>query len=275
MPKRSSEGIVRTVSAPPMMESAKRPRRTYKSKIKTKIPAGLRSYVKQTVMNMAEAKQIVAGGIVSIDSCQTGQTPTGLNLVPLLSQGTQQNQRVGNDIKIISGVVRGHLSIKARDATKNPAGAPILVKMWLCRYKSANSNSLLQTNIDTRFFEGGSGGAIGFGGTISDMSLFPNVDSWQWLQTKEYKIGVGSNSSAMPEGNVTYFDNSPATVAFEFDFGKYLRGTTQYLDNTLTVATNKNLFLVFQAVYAFPFATTEASELCDLTYATKVQYIDA
>jgi len=101
MPKRNAEGIVRTVSAPMASSMPKRPRRSYKGKVKAKIPASLRSYVRKTVMNMAEAKQIVSGGTVTIESTQTGQSPTALNLVPRIEQGSQQNQRTGNDVKIV------------------------------------------------------------------------------------------------------------------------------------------------------------------------------
>lgn len=225
-------------------------------------------------MNMCEAKQELSGGTFTIDSTQTGITPSYLNLVPRIEQGSQQNQRTGNDVKIVSGLIRGHISTRTRDATTNPLGGPILVKIWLCRYKTANTSSLLNTNADTAFFEGGTGGAIGFSGTIQDMSNFPNVDSWDMLQTKEYKIGTASQSNSMPASTV-FFDNSPACIAFEFDLTKYLKGTTQYLDNTSSVSTNKNLFLVFQATYAFTGSTTEAYELADCTYTMRHQYIDA
>lgn len=252
----------------------KRPRKSFKGKIKAKIPAAVKSYVRKTVMNMAEAKQVVSGGIVQLDSAQTGQSPSALNLVPRIEQGAQQNQRTGNDVKVVSGLVRGHLNINIQNVTTNQFGGPVLVKMWLCRYKTANTSSILNTNADTAFFEGGAGGAIGFTGTIQDMTNFPNVDSWDVMSTKEYKLGLASPQASTP-AIASYYDDSPSCVAFEFDLGKYLRGTTQYLDNTSSVSINKNLFLVFQATYAFNAITTTASELVTLTYNIRHQYIDA
>lgn len=250
----------------------KRPKKSYKGKIKTSLPRGLKSLVKKTIENMSEKKEIVSAGTVVLDSATVGLSPSALNLVPRIEQGSQQNQRTGNDVRVVSGIVRGHMNLKNYNATTNPAGGPVLVKMWLCRYKSANTSSILNTNADTAFFEGGTGGAIGFGGTIQDMNYFPNVDSWDVFATKEFKIGIGTAAGAT--GTASYYDNSSSCVSFSFDIGKYLTGTTQYLDNTSSVSTNKNLFLVFQAVYSFPYATTPATELIDMSYAIKHQYID-
>lgn len=270
MPKRSADGIVRTVSAP-MMSSMKRPRQSYKGKIKTKIPKGLKTYVAKTIRNMSEKKEVVAAGSAVLDTCTVGLAPSTLNLVPRIEQGSQQNQRTGNDVRVVGGTVRGHICLRPQNATTNPVGAPILVKMWLCRYKSANTSSILQTNADTAFFEGATGGVTGFAGTLLDLSLFPNESSWEVLETKEAKLGVGFTSAG---GVSSYYDNSPSTVPFAFSIGKYLGGVTQYLDNSSSVSTNKNLFLVFQAVAAFPYTGTTAWEIAEITYGIKHQYID-
>lgn len=275
MSKRSASGavkITRTVSAPMQSSSMRRPKQFGKGRFRAKMP-GLRALVSKTIRSLAEKKKVTSNGIAGIDSA-VGAAPSTLSLVPRIEQGVAQNERTGNDVRVTKGIVRGHINIETFNATTNPACSPVLVKMWLCRYKTQNTASILQTNADTAFFEGTAGGSIGFGGTIADMGLFPNTDSWTVYETKEFKIGVGSTSSTFPVAAAAYFDNSPACVAFEFDCTKYLQGTTQYLDNDSSVSTNKNLFLVFQAVYAFPYATSEASALAQLTYSIQHEYID-
>lgn len=271
MSKRSSEGLMisRSVSAPMSM---KRPKQFAKGKIRSKIPKGLKSYINKTVQSLAEKKLNVAAAIITLTTAIT-TTPVGLNLVPRVDQGAAQNQRIGNDIRVKTAVIRGNITCNPYNATKNPVVGPIIVKLWLCRYKSANTSSLLQTNIDTSFFETGSG-AQGFTGNITDLTLFPNNDSWEILESKEYKLGAGSVSATFTAATYA-FDNSPVTAHFQMDVAKYLRGVTSYLDNSSTVATNKNLFLVFQPVYAWPYAATAASELAQCSYAYRCEYTDS
>ena len=278
MSKRSRSdigSIVRTVSAGPAFGSKGRAKRYGKmKKIKSNIPKGMKSFVARTLQSLAEKKTVVSQSSFSIESTQVGQTPSFLNCVPRIAQGSAQNQRTGNDIRVTSGIIRGHISLNGFNATTNPAVAPVLVKMWLCRYKQVNTVSLLQTNADVSFFEALSGNTTGFSGDIGDMDKYPNQDSWEWLETKEVKVGVGSTSNQAPTANTVFFDNSSAVAPFEFNLGRHLRGATTYIDNDSTIPTNKNLFVVFQAVYAFPYSTTDATGLANCSYVIKHEYTD-
>lgn len=254
--------------------SQKRLPRYAKSKIKSKIPLQLKSYIRKSIESTREKKVVVAAAVQNVNVA-IANTPVGVNLVPRISQGTAQNQRIGNEIKCSSVYIRGTVNVLPFNNLTNPASSPIAVKIWICRYKTVNTNSLLQTNIDTAFFENNAGSTT-FSGNLIDMSLYPNLDAWEVLQTKQFKVGVGSNTTtSFPIGNVQAFDDSSFMVPFYFNVTRHLTGTIQYQDNSSDVATNKNLFFVIQPVYAFTTSPSTAHIPITLSYAYRALYTDA
>lgn len=251
-----------------MVSSMKRRSKQYGKSSKR----GLTALIKKTVESLSERKFILSSDINLSISQTAGSAPTTVNLCPRLAQGTSQNQRVGNEVRIASAIMRGHVGILPYNATTNPIGAPALVKIWICRYKSANTNSILQTNADSAFFDNGAT-SIGFQATIGDMTYFPNMESWEILETKSFKLGAASTSVPFPTGTNLMFDNSPSIVPFSFDYAKHLKGPLRYEDNTTTVCTNKNLFFIVEAVYSQGNATSGLT-IAELAYNSRVEYYD-
>lgn len=271
MSKRSQSGdvkITRTVSMAPTM---KRRSKQY-AKIKSKGSAALKSIIKRTVLGLSEKKIILAGGGNVALGSVGGTSPNYLNLCPDIAQGTAQNQRVGNSVRVTGALIRGHFCVLPYNATTNPLGAPALIKVWICRYKKSNTALLTGTDASTGFFDVGSA-VTGFSGAMLDMEYYPNEDSWDILETKIFRVGSASQSVSMPVGSNVLFDNSPSTVPFEFNIGKHLRGQCLYNDNTSNVVTNKSLFFVVQPVYAAGNSTTGYS-IAEMSYATKWEFID-
>jgi len=265
MPKRSAEGMIKS-------QSQSRARQWKKMKPKGKFPRGLKTLVSQTVRSLSEQKIVVATGSNVALPAASLATPNHLNLCPQISQGTAHNTRTGNEVRVSSATVRGHVTILPYNATTNTLGAPALVKIWICRYKNANVASMASTNADTAFFDTGAG-TTGMATTIVDMSLYPNLDSWDVLETKTFKVGIASQSTQFPVGINAFFDNSPCVVPFEFQVGKYLKGPLMYQDAS-NVCTNKNLFFVIEAVYAQGNITNGLS-IAELTYAYQCKFTDA
>lgn len=266
MPKRSAEGMIKT------MQSQQRAKQWKKTKTKGKFPKGLKTLISQTVRSLSEEKIVIATGSNVALPCASLATPNHLNLCPQISQGSSHNTRTGNEVRVTSCTVRGHVTILPYNATTNTLGAPALVKIWICRYKNANVASMASTNADTAFFDTGAS-TTGMGTTILDMSLYPNPDSWDVLETKTFKVGIASQSATFPVGINAYYDNSPCVVPFRFDVGKYLKGPLMYQDTSNT-CTNKNLFFVIEAVYAQGNITNGLS-IAELSYAYQCKYTDA
>lgn len=239
-------------------------KRTYKS------TPGLRKAVKEAMTKLAEKKAVVASAANVSLAAATGGIPVSLTLTPAIAQGVGQNQRVGNQVRVTKTVVRGHIAMRPYDASANPRPAPILVKMWLCRYKKLNTAALASTDIATSFFDTGSS-VTGMTGNILDMELFPNTDSWEVIQTKTVKVGASSLTTSVPSANATYFDNSSSVVPFEFSCGSRI-GLCTFNDTSLD-PTNKNMFLIFQPSQADGSGTTNLTP-AEISYAYMCEYID-
>lgn len=251
----------RSKSQPRMKQFVKRPKGPSPS---------LRAYIKSTINRLAEKKCVIAHGENINVTTAAGVTPLAIALAPTVSQGTSQNQRIGNQIRIVKGTIRGHLSIKPVSVS-NAYGPVALVKMWIVRYRPSNPAAFSSTDAASAFFDTGAG-TSGMIGNIYDMEAWINNDSYELITERVVKIGASSGTADIPSTTVgTAFDNSPAVVPFRFEFGSKL-GNCLFND-TGSVVTNKNLFLVFQPVMANG-TSGGSGQFCELHYSAKCDYID-
>lgn len=230
----------------------------------------LRKAIKEAVSKMAEKKAVIAHGQNIPLVTANGSIPNWIALAPVISQGTSQNQRVGNQVKVVKAMIRGHLTLLPV-ATTNAFGPPAFVKMWLLRYRLSNPASFASTDAASALFDTGAA-TSGCIANIFDIQAYINNDSYELVQEKVIKLSSASGTANIPSTTVgTIFDSGPASVPFSFEFGKKL-GVCIYNDST-TSCTNKNLFLVFQAVYANG-SSSGAGQLAEVSYAYRADYID-
>lgn len=131
--------------------------------------------------------------------------------------------------------------------------------------------SFSSTDAATALFDTGASNT-GCQANIFDVSAYINDDSYELVSEKVVKLSSASGSTNIPSTTTgTIFDNGPASVPFRFDFGSKL-GLCLYNDSS-TGCTNKNLFLVFQAVYANG-ASSGAGQLAEMNYAYRADYTD-
>ncbi len=229
--------------------------------------------VKSVLSRQAENKTwFDYGANQSISSTTGGLTPTFKNLLPQLSQGSSHSNRIGNEVRVKSAYIRGHVNILPYDATLNPQQCPppLYVKMWICSAKAINTNNLALTTIGTNFFDVVSG-SVSFQSNMLDIDFTTNKDAWIVHATKTVKIGAGSYVSTGPISQYAYLDNSPMSVPFAFSYGKNLK-TLKY-DDSGPIPTNRNMFIVFQAVPANG-ATAGGYIPAEFHYTTRVEYED-
>lgn len=256
--------MTRTVSYAPSMKS--RTKRYAKKALKGS--ATLREVVKQAITKMAEKKCVIAQAQNVALSSTTG-VPGSISLQPSIHQGTSQNQRVGNQVRVTSCIVRGHINILPYNALLNPYGPIQLVKIWIARYKLGNPANLSGTDVATAFFDTGAG-VTGPQANMFDIDGFLNKDSWELVTEKICKVGAASGTNTTPSTNTTTFDNSSGSVPFYFEVGKKL-GLCLYNDS-VTNPTNKNLFFIIQ-----PIGANGAGGIftpCEMHYQYKCEYID-
>jgi len=226
--------------------------------------------VKSVLSRQAENKAWFDFGANQSITCVASGPFIGKNLIPTLNQGVGKSQRVGNEVRVKSGFVRGHVNILPYDNITNNLPVPCYVKIWVCSYKLLNSAGLSGTNQGTAFFDIVNG-SIGPQGTMLDIDFTINKESWILHGTKTMRLGSGFPSTTGPVGVAGYYDNSPMSLPFYFNYGKYIK-TLKYDDATNT-ATNRNMFLCFQVVPANG-AAGAGQIMAEFHYTTRVEYED-
>jgi len=256
-PKTSKKGVKR-----PYRRAAKR---TGKSSAKY-----ITTICKKVISKAAENKAWFNYGTnIQISNTNLG-TPVYLNLLPSLTQSVGKSGRVGNEIKVKSGFVRGHINILPYNVTTNPSPPPVYVKIWLVASKTVNTNLFQNTPASTSFFDVVNS-SLGFQGNMLDIDWTINKDLFTLYASKTVKLGASFSHSTGPVSYNSYFDNSPMSVPFSFSFGKHVK-TLKY-DDTTTVPTNRNMFLVWQAVNADGSSPT-GNVPAEYHYSIRVDYED-
>jgi len=226
--------------------------------------------VKSVISRQAENKIWADYGVNQSIVTTNLAVPTFKNLLPILNQGATSSTRIGNEIRIKSGYIRGHVNLLPFQATTNNLPLPCYVKMWVCSNRTVNSQALSATNIASDFFDAG-GTNTGFQANMLDIDFSPNKDVWVIHATKTVRLGVGYATGATVATS-SYFDNSPMSLPFQFNFGKKLTGALKF-NETTTSASNKNMFIIFQCV---PATGQDGSTqvMAEFHYTTRVEYED-
>lgn len=218
--------------------------------------------VKPSVRSMTEIRRLVAREIlkkaeqkIRVQSVTNfgitganGGAPTSIYLAPLLSQGTADNQRVGNRVNVTSSSMNLFFNLLPYNAVTNANNLPVYVKIWIASYRIRNTATIANTSVATDFFQN-DGSTNGFAGNMLDMVYGVNEQSWDLKETRCFKLGVGEALSTGGANTASWLDNSSFAQEVKFDFTPYLKGMFEYNDNT-NVPTNRNLWMFIQVVAA-------------------------
>lgn len=243
---------------------------TTKTKRRTLRKTSLAKAIRNEITKMAEKKVWVDYGSNSIIVTASTSFPTYKNLCPVVSQGTTNSTRSGNEIRCVNGSVEGYVNILPYNAILNPLSTPVLVKIWVCYNRAIQTHDLANTNCYNAFFEI-SGANTGFQGNTLDMILTANKDNWVVLDTRQFEIGASYASATGPVSTTGYYDNSEMTKHFKFDISNYLGHL--YFDDNVSYCKNKNLFLIFQAVRA-DGTDSSGLQMAEFHHSIRVEYTD-
>lgn len=222
-------------------------RRARKSTAKPKVSTAVKKYVKNSIHRLAENKVLISSNVNQSLTTASASNPASINLCPTVAQGTSHVGRIGNEIKLVKGFIRGFVNLLPYNATTNPLSTPVMVKLWVCSNKKIQSTTF--SSIGSGDFFEDNASTANFAGNLKDMMLSVNKENWHVYATKTFELGATYASSTGPTGTSGYFDNSKMIIPFYFNFGKHLKTTLKYND-TDTNPTNRNMFLLLQAVYA-------------------------
>lgn len=230
---------------------AKRVYRKRGAKKATKKPIvsrAVKQYVRKYVHARSENKVLISSNVnQSLNTAGSGSNPVSINLCPTVAQGTTHVTRIGNEIKLVKAFIRGYVNLLPYNALTNPLSTPVMVKLWICSNKKIQSTNF--TSIGSGDFFEDNANTANFVGNLKDMMLSVNKENWNVYATKTFELGATYSSSSGPVGTNSYFDNSKMIIPFYFNFGKHLKTTLKYNDSD-TNPTNRNMFLLLQAVYA-------------------------
>jgi len=242
---------------------------------RTTVSRATKKYVKRVVHNNIENKIVVVNQVNNpiTTALVSASIPYTINCLPIIGSGAEQGERQGNVITPRANIIRGFVNMKPHNSTTNPF-APIKLKMWLVSYKLQNRNAaaLNLTDFD-RFFEAGNS-TVGFQGNMLDMLLPVNKFDWIVYATKSINIGTSSSSSAYSGSGFTY-DASRFSVPFSFNVGKHLKQKLNYDDSTSSRPTNRNMFVVVQAVAAEGSSGGAAYITSEIHYSHRFEFEDA
>lgn len=248
---------------------AKKARRVSRKSSSTR--KSITKIVKSVISRQAENKIWIDYGINQTIPVTVGNVPVSKNLVPLLTQGTTKSNRIGNEINVKGGYVRGHVNLLPYDVTLNSGPIPVWLRIWILTCKQENTTNLSSTFISSNFLDINTT-TVGLQGNMLDMDLPVSKDNWIVHTSKTIKLGVGAITSVGPVGTNGYYEGSSSfSVPFYFNIGKYLK-KIKYDDNN-NFPTNKNMFIVFQAVPAN--GSNGGNQIpAEFHYTTRITYED-
>lgn len=205
----------------------------------------------------------------SVPTAATG-IPYNVNLLPNgMTQGVQASQRIGNSIKVKSAKIEGYVGLLPYNSITNPLSTPVMVIIYILKCKQINASNLGSTSINSTLFNVNNS-AVGFQANLLDSLLTINTDVWTVYARKTYKIGAASATTAGKVGTGGYYDNSPMTVHFNFNYGRHLKAQLKW-DDAGNIQNN-NMFMVCQPVYAD--GTNSAVTIAQLSYSLSIKYTD-
>lgn len=254
---------------------ARRPRRRVyrRGAKKSGVSTRIKKYVKNQIHRNIENKTIIQYG--SNVACTSWGSATGwsLGLIPAIGWGTSENSRVGNQVRIVSGVMRGTVNLLPYDATTNPKAAPVLVKIFLYKYTQAMAQIAASPG-EGQFFRGNSTG-LPFQSNPIDLHLPINDALIKLYAVKTFRLGSTYSQSPSPISTGSYFDNSAMSRNFSFNWGKYVKKMLKFNDNSgSNLCQNDNIMVLIQPVYAYG-VSSDGYQPAEVHYVNTVKFEDA
>lgn len=260
----------------------KAPKRTYKRKsYAKKVSKPIKTAIRREIARNTENKKSQYYSnqrtlVTPIDSALFNTS----NIIPLgpdpasvvISQGTGQGQRVGNEIKTKKLVFRGTLFPMPQDANFNSIPRPMMVKMWI--FYDKTDPTAVPSPVNNFFQNGNTQRSLQ--SNLTDMWAPVNTDRYRVLTTKMFKLGTASyDGSSLQPGQQFYANNDfKYNCTFSMDLTKHYIQRVKFNDAS-TVPTTRGLYCMFEYVSAnggvWPIGTTAAA----VTYMQDYEYEDA
>lgn len=165
--------------------------------------------IKKIMAKDIETKTVVFNSSVTAFNQQINATGDCLRLMPQITNGTAENQKIGNVIKLQSLNVRGVLTFTLSQATA--ANTRIGVRMLILRPKKYNEWNVGALDFGTNYTKLLEGTTTGFQGLVSQFNTPVNHDYFSVVMDKKFYMSqtlINANNLASTDlTNTTKFVN--------------------------------------------------------------------
>lgn len=232
---------------------------------------------KRAVISMAEKKVMQDYSVNnSLNTCVGLTSLAFTDLLPEVSgtgpsQGTGSANRIGNMVKVLSGTVKITVALRGYDVTTNPKiqFTPYIVKLWVVSFKG-RAQMLQPVSSDFAGFFDLNSSDLEFQGSMLDTMLPVNRTLFNVWGTRQFTLGFNQEGA----GSTRSFNGGSFSKTVTFNIGKKL-GKLLYNDTeNSNRCTNKNCYLVAQAVPADQTTGDSAHIPCSLGYSKNYRFID-
>lgn len=247
-----------------------------------KVKRALRRVVKSVITRVAETKTAqrynLGQSVVPANATtfQANIIELGPGSSMVISQGSGQGQRQGNQITTVSHTFKGNLVAFPWNTTTNPNPRPLNVKMWIF-YDKTDPVALPQP-VTLPFFQEGSG-VVGFANDLVDMWRPINTDRYRVLTSKTFKLGFSQNAgtatSTSNQGQFQAYSNNDYKMncAFSFNLTKHQVKKIRYNDAN-NEPTTRRMFCMVQPVDATGGTLDQTWIPCGISYMEDFRYKD-
>lgn len=222
-------------------------RRIYKRKSAKRVAR----IAKKTMFRLAEHKEIQTSslGVNVFQAWASSTTPTTMNLLPNLAQGTDRSTRVGNRVRVTNAKLQLLIKLNPYNSVTNPYTGPTYVKIWIASYKPQNDiTGYSFSNFLERDGDNPAAGYANLSGTLLDMMRNVNKTVWTVHTTRTIRLAPGGSSAGFPVANTYVYDAvAPSDKMITIPLTKYI-GQLIYNDvSSVSSPNNKNLYAIWQA----------------------------
>lgn len=224
-------------------------RKTYRKKGgKCKVSKCVKKYVKNYIAKQVENKYLISRATNQLIATTYAATPTAISLLPALSSGSSRHTRVGNRVKLVRGFISGRINLAPYNSVQNINGCPIAVKMWLMSSKAYNEiGAFSGTPAASAFFKSDTSPA-GMSGSVLDLTQSVDDENFKVYAQKTIVLGTSSATNNFPSTSVDAYTNNAFSAPFYFNWSKIVKFLKYNDTASSSIPTNRNLWLVFQAV---------------------------
>lgn len=189
--------------------------------------------------------------------CLTPNDPTIDPYGVLVSQGTGEGNRIGNQIRPVKCRFSGIMWPNPFSATTNKNPMPMEVCMWIFSVKpgiNISTQANFQMNVLQKFFQYGNSYQP-VSGQIQDVMLPPNPNVITLYKKRVFKLGndqyLNWDAANTPNNPNNAFNNNDfkLNVKFSIDFTKFAPKTVKWNDNEV-VPVSRGVYALIVPYYA-------------------------